>query len=78
MSQQSSNPRQSRPEVVFDLSSRLTPELLSLAWLHLWNSQDNPMCPIPQELSHLSEPEWHLCHVMLEDTLNLRDLMPLQ
>ena len=63
-------------EVTFDLSQRLSNEQLSLAWAYL--SQEDPMSPIPSELSHLTEPEWSLAHQLLQQNLWLREHLPLQ
>ena len=64
-----------KPDVVLDLSQRLTDSQTSLAWAHLYSS---PLGPIPQELKHLTEPEWYLLGDLLDHNLKLRELLPLQ
>lgn len=65
------------PEVTFDLTQRLSDQVLSQAWLHLHLALHNPATPIPPELAHLTEPEWHLCAMMLSTNEMLRSALPL-
>ena len=71
-------PRLNPPEVVFDLSQRLPHPLLSLAWKHLWESEGDLTLPMPPELSHLTELEWHLCLESLRSNLHQKAHSPLQ
>jgi hypothetical protein len=64
-------------EVVFDLSQRLPPQLLSRAWEHLSALGEDPSLPMPPELAHLTEPEWSICLASLESTMALKELLPL-
>lgn len=64
-------------EVVFDLSQRLSPQLLSQAWAHLSALGVDPSLPMPPELAHLTEPEWSICLSSLESTMALKELLPL-
>lgn len=75
--QRNNPPPNPAPEVVFDLSQRLPPNLLSHAWAHLSALGVDPALPMPKELSHLTEPEWSLCAATLESNLILRGLLPL-
>jgi hypothetical protein len=67
-------------EPTFDLSQRLTDNQLSLAWAYLaLESEQKPgqWTPLPQELSHLTEPEWYLVAQMLAQNLYQRAHQPL-
>lgn len=63
--------------VQLELATRLTPELLSQAWQHLWNLQETPNLPTPSSLAHLTEPEWVICSQSLGMLLEMREGMPL-
>lgn len=63
-------------ETTFDLSKRLSESQLSLAWAHLF--QADLTKPVPNSLSHLTEPEWALCSDLLEQNLWLKEQLPLQ
>jgi hypothetical protein len=51
---------------------------ISLAWSHLHQLLDAPMCPVPEQLAHLNEQEWTLLALSLDRQLFLRDRLPLQ
>ena len=66
---------------MLELSERslsLPENQISLAWSHLYQSADQPDCPVPPELSHLSEAEWLILAMTLERQLLLRQVLPLQ
>ena len=63
-------------QVTFDLNQRLSNNHLSLAWAYL--SMQDPQVPMPLELSHLTEPEWHLAGQLLSQNLWLKEQLPLQ
>ena len=55
----SSHRQPSPPEsLVLDLSQRVSPDQLSLAWGYL--SMNNPNLPVPSSLQHLTPLEWEL------------------
>ena len=37
-----------------------------------------PNPPLPQQLSHLSEMDWHLVSQLLRNNLQMRDQLPIQ
>ena len=66
------------PEL-FDLSLVDLPDSqISLAWSHLYQIQDEPMCPVPEQLSHLNEQDWTLLALSLDRQLYLRQYQLLQ
>ena len=70
-------PRQPTP--MFDLSQRLTDNQLSLAWAHLSmtaQQESHLPLPIPKELRHLTELEWHLVSALLNSSLEQRSQRP--
>ena len=78
MSRPLQNPPDESRTVVFDLGQRLSPPVLTLAWEHLWNSQENPTFPLHPDLSQLTDLEWHLCRMTLQENLALRERCQLQ
>ena len=69
---------QRMPEL-FDPSLLSLPDSqISLAWSHLHQLLDAPMCPVPEQLAHLNEQEWTLLALSLDRQLFLRDRLPLQ
>lgn len=75
MTQSTRNPPQPPQEVRLDLSQRLSDHQLSLAMAYL--AMANPELPIPQELSHLTAPEWRVVNSVLEVTMEWRERLPL-
>jgi hypothetical protein len=66
---------------MLELSERslsLPDNQISLAWSHLYQTLEQPDCPMPPELSNLTEAEWLILSLTLERQLFLRQHLPLQ
>jgi hypothetical protein len=76
------NPRVPRR---LQLTKPLSPEEVSLAWLHLFNlshlPNQHPFSPPqplpPRSLRKLSDSDWHLLNHLLAQELELKDQLPL-
>ena len=66
-------------EVMLDLSQRLDDPTLSLAWAYLAELWDNPELrpPMPNQLSHLTPPEWWIAERLLLSHLDQQHQSPL-
>ena len=65
----------SRQSKHLQLSESISPEQVSQAWAYLSSLPESPLQPqppLPENLKHLSDADWHLLDSLLMRELNLK------